>query len=57
MAGRGGLDAKIVIVGAGIIGTSVAYHLTLRGARSVTLVDNVGLCPARVGGRRAASSR
>jgi sarcosine oxidase, subunit beta len=31
--------ARIVVAGAGAIGASVAYHLALRGARDVVLVD------------------
>ena len=31
--------ADVVIIGGGIIGTSVAYHLALRGARNVVLVE------------------
>lgn len=34
-------NMKIVIVGAGIIGASIAYHLTKLGA-SVTIIDKVG---------------
>jgi sarcosine oxidase, subunit beta len=31
--------SEILIVGAGVVGASVAYHLTRRGARGVTLVE------------------
>ena len=31
--------ANIVVIGAGIVGTSVAYHLTRRGVQNVVLVD------------------
>ena len=31
--------ASVVIVGGGIIGASVAYHLALRGARDVTIIE------------------
>ena len=41
-------DAPVVICGAGIIGTSIAYQLALRGIRA-SLVDKVGLCPAASG--------
>ena len=36
--------ANVVIIGGGIIGTSVAYHLAQRGVRDVVLVeaDRVG---------------
>ena len=36
--GKGGCKLHVVVVGAGILGVSIAYHLTLHGAR-VTLVD------------------
>ncbi len=32
-------DADIVIIGGGIVGTSVAYHLAKRGARNVLLLE------------------
>lgn len=32
-------DAFAVIIGGGIVGTSVAYHLTLRGVRNVVLLE------------------
>ena len=32
-------EAKVVIVGGGVIGTSVAYHLTLLGWKDVVLLD------------------
>ena len=35
---KGGRKLHVVVVGAGILGASIAYHLTLHGAR-VTLVD------------------
>src|SRR6516225_1930547 len=35
MAGR----ARVVIIGGGVIGTSVAYHLTLRGLTDVLLLE------------------
>ncbi|MEM7332233.1 MAG: FAD-dependent oxidoreductase [Chloroflexota bacterium] len=33
------MKANIVVIGAGIVGTSVAYHLVRRGAQNVVLVD------------------
>ena len=36
--GKGGRKLHVVVVGAGILGASIAYHLTLHGAR-VTIVD------------------
>lgn len=33
---------KVVVVGAGIVGASIAYHLSLKGAK-VTVIDRVGL--------------
>ena len=36
--GKGGRKLHVVVVGAGILGASIAYHLTLHGAR-VTVVD------------------
>src|SRR5205823_13094603 len=38
-ARRPGDMARIVVAGAGAIGSSVAYHLALRGARDVVLAD------------------
>ena len=35
--------AAIVIVGGGLLGTSVAYHLARRGARDVVLLERLGL--------------
>ena len=40
---------KVVVVGGGVIGTSVAYHLALRGVNKITLVDKVGIAPAASG--------
>lgn len=31
--------ASVVIIGGGIVGTSIAYHLTLRGIRDIVLVE------------------
>ena len=36
--GKGGRKLHVVVVGAGILGASIAYHLTLHGAQ-VTIVD------------------
>jgi sarcosine oxidase subunit beta len=36
--------ADVVVVGAGIMGLSVAYHLAERGMRNVTVVDQSYLC-------------
>jgi sarcosine oxidase subunit beta len=36
--------AEVVVVGAGIMGLSVAYHLAERGVRDVTVVDQSYLC-------------
>lgn len=36
--GKGGRTLHVVVVGAGILGASIAYHLTLHGAR-VTVID------------------
>jgi NADPH-dependent 2,4-dienoyl-CoA reductase/sulfur reductase-like enzyme len=37
--------AEIVIVGAGVIGLSIAYHLARRGLTDVVLVDRGYLAP------------
>src|SRR5580700_5417529 len=41
--------ASVVVVGAGIMGLSIAYHLAEQGVRDVTVVDQGYLC----GGARA----
>jgi len=33
------IDEKIVIIGGGVVGASVAYHLTERGARDVVILE------------------
>ncbi len=33
------MKANIVVIGAGIVGTSIAYHLTQRGVQNVVLID------------------
>ena len=38
MAGEG-TNKKIVVIGAGIVGNSVAYHLTRLGATDITMID------------------
>ena len=35
--------AQAVVIGGGILGTSVAYHLTKRGWRDVVLVEQADL--------------
>ncbi|HEY1691431.1 MAG TPA: FAD-binding oxidoreductase [Polyangiaceae bacterium] len=37
-------QADVVVVGAGIMGLSIAYHLALRGTKNVTVVDRSYLC-------------
>jgi sarcosine oxidase subunit beta len=37
-------SASVVVVGAGIMGLSIAYHLAARGVRDVTVVDQGYLC-------------
>jgi len=49
---------SVVIVGAGVIGASIAYHLTARGVRDVIVVDRgnelgAGSTPRATGGFRA----
>ena len=51
-------NAQIVIIGGGVVGASVAYHLTLRGARDVLIlereaVQGCGSTGAATGGVRA----
>src|ERR1700742_1560328 len=36
--------AQVVVVGAGIMGLSIAYHLAARGVRDVTVLDRGYLC-------------
>lgn len=41
--------AEVIIIGAGIIGTSIAYHLAKLGCRDVTVLekeDDTDLAPA-----------
>src|SRR5207253_718447 len=49
---------SIVIAGAGVIGTSIAYHLAARGVRGVVVLDRgnepgAGSTPLATGGFRA----
>ena len=39
VGGNGARNQKIVVIGAGIVGNSVAYHLTRLGVTDLTLVD------------------
>ncbi|MDP9365079.1 MAG: FAD-binding oxidoreductase [Chloroflexota bacterium] len=39
MTGRAGRTAEVVVVGGGVIGASVAYQLSARGVRDVTLLE------------------
>jgi sarcosine oxidase subunit beta len=41
--------ADIVIVGAGIMGCSIAYHLSLSGARRVVVVERNLICSGSTG--------
>src|SRR5271155_2688959 len=36
--------ASVVVVGAGIMGLSIAYHLAERGVRDITVVDQGYIC-------------
>lgn len=45
--------AQVVIVGAGVVGASVAYHLALRGCRDVLILEKE---PAEVSGSTARSA-
>ena len=52
------MRAEIVIAGAGVIGTSVAYHLAKRGCRDIVVLDRAadfggGSTPKATGGFRA----
>jgi sarcosine oxidase subunit beta len=38
-----GIDGRVVIVGAGIIGVSIAYHLAMLGHRDVLVLDRGGI--------------
>jgi len=40
---------KVVIAGGGIIGSSVAHYLTLKGACDVTVVERAGVANAASG--------
>lgn len=37
-------QADVVVVGAGIMGLSIAYHLASHGTKNVTVVDRSYLC-------------
>ena len=39
----------IVIIGGGVIGSSIAYHLAARGARDVALVERDAICSGETG--------
>ena len=36
--------AEVVVIGAGIMGLSIAYHLARLGVRDITVVDKSYLC-------------
>src|SRR5262245_8020575 len=36
--------AEAIIIGAGVTGASLAFHLTRAGMKSVTVLDKTGLC-------------
>ena len=36
--------AEAIIIGAGVMGASLAFHLTRAGMKSVTVLDKTGLC-------------
>src|SRR3954452_10414712 len=39
MDGMAGESASVVIIGAGIVGSSIAYHLAVRGCRDVVVLE------------------
>ena len=39
MDGMVGEPASVVIIGAGIVGSSIAYHLSVRGCRDVIVLE------------------
>jgi sarcosine oxidase subunit beta len=36
--------AEAIIIGAGVMGASLAFHLTRAGMKHVTVLDKTGLC-------------
>jgi sarcosine oxidase subunit beta len=41
--------AEAIIIGAGVMGASLAFHLTRAGMKSVTVLDKTGLCGGMTG--------
>ncbi|MGD8394850.1 MAG: FAD-dependent oxidoreductase, partial [Candidatus Eiseniibacteriota bacterium] len=51
------IDARIVIVGAGLAGASTAYHLHQLGERSIILLERERVAGVHASGRNAALVR
>ena len=50
-------QARVVVIGGGVVGCSVLYHLTKAGWKDVVLVERDSSPPARPGMPPAASTR
>src|SRR6267154_2534475 len=57
MDGMVGESASVVIIGAGIVGSSIAYHLSVRGCRDVVVLEKADREAAGSTARSAAGVR
>ena len=49
--------ADAVVVGGGVMGASIAYHLTVRGLRDVLLLERAHVCAGPTGRSTAITRR